>query len=193
LGCGDGPASFNAELTALGGDVTSVDPTYQFDRDAFKDRISEVYDEVMSQVRETKNDYIWKNIPSVDALGEIRMDAMNAFLADYEVGKNSGRYILGNLQILNFENNQFELALCSHYLFLYSNQVDLDQHLSSIAELCRVAKEVRIYPLLSLDGEVSPHFEAVVSNLNARGVTTSLVDVAYRFQKGANQMLVVQS
>lgn len=28
LGCGDGPASFNAELNSLGGDVVSIDPLY---------------------------------------------------------------------------------------------------------------------------------------------------------------------
>ncbi len=28
LGCGDGPASFNAEVTALGGSAVSLDPTY---------------------------------------------------------------------------------------------------------------------------------------------------------------------
>lgn len=31
LGCGDGPAAFNAALTARGGQVVSVDPLYAFD------------------------------------------------------------------------------------------------------------------------------------------------------------------
>ena len=39
LGCSDGPASFNAELTARGGDVISVDPAYQFDTLSLKKRI----------------------------------------------------------------------------------------------------------------------------------------------------------
>lgn len=30
LGVGDGPASFNAEATKLGVNVTSIDPIYQF-------------------------------------------------------------------------------------------------------------------------------------------------------------------
>jgi hypothetical protein len=30
LGCGDGPASFNAEMTELGYTVVSIDPVYQF-------------------------------------------------------------------------------------------------------------------------------------------------------------------
>ncbi|WP_303904751.1 hypothetical protein [Thiohalomonas denitrificans] len=34
LGCGDGPASFNAELTKRGGRFVSVDPLYAFGADA---------------------------------------------------------------------------------------------------------------------------------------------------------------
>ena len=30
LGCGDGPAGFNSELTARGGTVVSLDPIYAF-------------------------------------------------------------------------------------------------------------------------------------------------------------------
>lgn len=34
LGCGDGPAAFNAGLTGRGGSVVSVDPLYAFSADA---------------------------------------------------------------------------------------------------------------------------------------------------------------
>jgi hypothetical protein len=33
MGCGDGSASFNAELTERGGNITSVDPVYYFNAD----------------------------------------------------------------------------------------------------------------------------------------------------------------
>jgi len=38
LGCGDGPASFNAEMTASGGHVISCDPLYEFTGDAIYQR-----------------------------------------------------------------------------------------------------------------------------------------------------------
>lgn len=193
LGCGDGPASFNAELTLLGGNIVSIDPTYQFDALAFKTRVSQVYDEIMPQMHLNKDKYLWKSIPSVEALGDIRMNAMNTFISDYEQGKKSGRYLNESLPKLSFNNKQFDIALCSHYLFLYSEHVNLEQHIESIIELCRVAKEVRIYPLLSLNGNKSPHLEAVISALNNLKLTTSLTDVEYQFQKGATQMLVVKS
>jgi hypothetical protein len=33
LGCGDGPASFNTEMTELGYSVVSIDPIYEFSVD----------------------------------------------------------------------------------------------------------------------------------------------------------------
>ena len=38
LGVGDGPASFNAEGTAKGYNITSIDPIYQFDGAGIKQR-----------------------------------------------------------------------------------------------------------------------------------------------------------
>jgi hypothetical protein len=193
LGCGDGPASFNAELTRQGGRVVSIDPIYQFDGRSLQKRISAVYDEVIPQMHENKDKYIWQRISSVEELGRIRMGAMQKFIADYESGKQAGRYMHQELPALIFENQQFDLALCSHYLFLYSDHVSLDAHISSIKELCRVAKEVRIYPLLALSGEISQHLKEVVSSLDKVGLASSLTEVNYQFQKGATQMLVVKS
>lgn len=193
LGCGDGPASFNAELTQQGGSVVSIDPTYQFEHSSLEKRIAEVYDEVIPQLYKNQDKYIWDNISSVDELGRIRMDAMRKFLSDYEAGKKSGRYINEYLPVLSFGNKQFDIALCSHYLFLYSDHVSLEEHILSIKELCRVAKEVRIYPLLSLNDEISPHLKDVIASLNESALLTSLVDVNYQFQKGATQMLVIKS
>jgi len=193
LGCGDGPASFNAELTKRGGTVVSIDPIYEFSADDIKNRIGQVYDEVMPQMVINKDRYIWESIPSVEELGRIRMSAMNEFIADFETGKASGRYLHESLPNLSFANKQFELAICSHYLFLYSEHVSLEQHIASIKELCRVANEVRIYPLLSLNGEVSPHLNEVISVLKKAELICSLVGSGYQFQKGATQMLVVKS
>ncbi len=76
LGCGDGPASFNASLTGRGGSVTSVDPIYAFSRDEIRTRIRETYDTVLDQVRKNESEFVWNVVPSVDQLGRIRMEAM---------------------------------------------------------------------------------------------------------------------
>jgi len=192
LGCGDGPACFNAELTKIGGSIVSVDPIYQFNAMQIRSRIAEVYPQVMEQVTTNKDDYVWNTIGNIDELGQTRMEAMNKFLDDYEVGKETGRYMHESLPILTFENKSFDLALCSHYLFLYSNHVNQEQHIASMKELCRVSKEVRVYPLLSLDGKKSKYLKAVISTLTDNGISISLTPVEYEFQKDANEMLVAK-
>lgn len=192
LGCGDGPASFNAELTEAGGTIVSVDPVYQFDGQQIHSRIDDVYPHIMSEMKRNFDEYIWKDIVSVKRLGKTRMDSMEKFLSDYERGKESGRYINTSLPNLPFEADEFDLALCSHYLFLYSDHVDESEHILSFLELCRVAREIRAYPLLSLDGSESMHLHAVISALKNRGLDVSLQPVKYQFQKGATKMLVAK-
>ena len=48
------------------------------------------------------------------------MAAMRRFLNDYEAGQECGRDIDTQLPVLPFEDNSFDLALCSRFLFLYS-------------------------------------------------------------------------
>jgi len=193
LGCGDGPAAFNYQLNKLGGTVQSVDPIYQFSRLELQHRIDAIYDDVLTQVAAHKNNFVWDTIKSVTELGQIRIQAMNDFLADYDSGKQQGRYITGSLPVLEFSDQQFDLVLCSHFLFLYSDHFSLQQHIDSIVELCRVGKQVRIYPLLSLDNQLSPHLEQVRQTLKQQHLHTELQTVDYQFQQGANQMLVISS
>ncbi|MFN9173477.1 MAG: SAM-dependent methyltransferase, partial [Synechocystis sp.] len=44
LGCGDGPASFNAEMIELGHHVVSIDPIYQFSAEQIEQRVRATYE-----------------------------------------------------------------------------------------------------------------------------------------------------
>lgn len=192
LGCGDGPAGFNAEATRRGGRVVSADPLYQFDAAQIRQRIDETSAEVLGQARQNAHEFVWDAaIPDVDALKRVRMSAMATFLDDYAQGGRDGRYVVAGLPVLPFADGAFDLALCSHFLFLYSRQHDTQFHIQSIRELCRVAREVRVFPLLTLGGEPSPHVAAVTAALEDVGVTMTIERVPYEFQRGGNQMLRV--
>lgn len=193
LGCGDGPASFNAEATALGYDVTSCDPVYQFRGEDIRRRIDEVYPEIMAKMEQGADHYIWDSLGSVENLGHVRMTAMEHFLSDFATGVDEGRYVAAALPNLPFADAGFDLALCSHFLFLYSDHVGQAAHLASMRELCRVASEVRVFPVISLDGNVSKHLDPVMTALADDGLAVSLQPVDYRFQKGATEMLVVKT
>lgn len=192
LGCGDGPAAFNAELTKAGGKVVSVDPVYRFTIDEIRSRVREVQPKIMSEVSKKPDDYVWESIRDIEHLGKVRMEAMERFFDDFEQGKQTGRYIDASLPELPFEDSTFDLALCSHYLFLYSEHVNLEEHLLSIKELCRVSNEARVYPLVTLEGNLSPHIDSVVSELRNDGLNVSFHKTKYRFQKGADEMLAAR-
>jgi len=191
IGCGDGPASFNAEMTELGYSVLSIDPLYQFSAEQIKQRVIETYELVIRQVKQNSNRYIWKNFCDADELGYARLAAMEKFLLDYEVGKLSGRYLPQSLPNLELANNQFELCVCSHLLFLYSEQLSLDFHIASIHSLLRISQEVRVFPLLKLDCKVSPYIEPIIQTFSSQGFKVKVQPVAYEFQKGGNEMLKI--
>ena len=193
LGCSDGPAGFNSILTRRGGSIVSVDPVYAFSIKEIEKRIDETYEVVLDQTRKNKNEFVWGDISSVEELGRIRMSAMEEFLRDFEQGKSEGRYVAGNLPKLAFKNKEFDIALCSHFLFLYSDQLSEKFHIDSIKELCRVASQVRIFPLLELGAKKSRHFEPVISKLKEENYKIHIKRVAYEFQKGGNEMMIVES
>jgi hypothetical protein len=192
LGCADGPASFNAEATRRGMRVTSCDPLYRFSAPEIRGRIEDTYQTMLEQARLNASDFIWNAIPSVEELGRLRMAAMSEFLDDYEYGKRDGRYVDAALPQLPFGNAAFDLALCSHFLFLYTSQLGAAFHRAAIPELCRVASEVRIFPLHALDGRRSPYVDENVAALREAGFDVALERVPYEFQRGADEMMRIQ-
>ncbi|ACK72374.1 SAM-dependent methyltransferase [Gloeothece citriformis PCC 7424] len=189
LGCGDGPASFNAEMTQAGYNVISIDPIYEFSAKEIKRRFEEVVDDIIEQVKATPKNWTWSYHQNPEDLRQNRTKALNIFLSDYEKGRQEKHYQMGALPHLPFESYQFQLGLCSHFLFLYSDLLSLEFHLNSIQEMCRVAQEVRVFPLLTLSLQVSSYIEPVREAMAKIGIQSCIEQTNYEFQKGGNQML----
>lgn len=193
LGCSDGPASFNCEMTRNSRQCVSVDPIYQWSADQIQTRINQTFNLVMDQMEANKDEFNWGEIKSIEELGSKRKKAMELFLLDFERGKKENRYLAGELPSLHFADKEFDLALCSHFLFLYSEQLSFDFHIAAIQELCRVAKEIRIFPLLELGSLPSRHIEPFLQQAEALHLSASVLNVPYEFQKNGNTMLVIRS
>ena len=192
LDCGGGPSSFNAEMTQAGYKVISCDPIYQFSQSEIAQRIQEIYPVVTEATKASQDNFVWQDIASPEELGQVRMATMSKFLQDFPQGKQEGRYLTEELPHLSFNIQQFDLALCSHLLFTYSDQLSFEFHLASIEEMCRVAAEVRIFPLLThFSGERSPHLQPVIDKLSAQGYKVEIQQVPYEFQRNGNQLLRV--
>lgn len=189
LGCGDGPASFNAEATLRGIRVVSADPLYAFPGAAIAERIDRIFPTIMAQMRRNAGHYVWRHFPDPQTLVEARRTAMRLFLEDYDLGRRQGRYAAAALPDLPFADDAFDLGLCSHLLFLYSAHLSLDFHRRAAREMLRVAPEARIFPLLGLDGRPSPHLEPLCADLRGDGFGVEIRAVPYEVQRGGDRFL----
>jgi hypothetical protein len=189
LDCAASPASFNGEMTRLGYKVVSADPLYGAARSEIAARIADSRQAIMAGLRQARDRFLWRDFGTPDDLEATRLSAMKHFLEDYDDGLAEGRYLDAALPDLPFEAGAFDLALSSHFLFTYSVQFGREFHLNALLEMARVAREVRIFPLLDLDGELSAHVTPLRQALEARGFATEIRRVAYEFQKGGDRML----
>ena len=55
--------------------------------------------------------------------------------------------------------------------------------------MCRVAREVRIFPLLALGSQPSPLVPVVTADLQSSGFDVEILRVPYEFQRGGNEMM----
>ncbi len=204
LDCGGGPSAFTAEMTALGYRAVAVDPIYVCTGAEIRARFDAVAEPMIKAVRESLDSWNWSFHRDPDGLLANRRAALESFLQDYEKANgvaptlsplrgggdlSARRYVVGELPKLPFEAGEFGLAVCSHLLFLYSDRLTEEFHVKAVRELCRVAREVRVFPLLTLEKARSPYIDAVRSALAAEGWKTDVVKVDYEFQRGGNEML----
>src|SRR5947207_5067519 len=158
IDCAAGPSSFNAQMHQRGHRVVSVDPIYEFSAEQIRNRVKEVRDTMIDQVREQRERFVWDFIRSPEHLEEMRLGAMEMFLRDFGADSRD-RYVAASLPDL--PAGRFDLALCSHFLFLYSDWLDTEFHIDSIRAMLRNADEVRVFPVTDLAGNPSPHLQVV--------------------------------
>lgn len=193
LDCAAGPASFNAEMHGRSHKAVSCDPLYQLSAVQISREIESTFSEILKTTEERRANFVWRDIASPQELGTLRMQAMNRFLADFPAGTREGRYVIAALPALPFANRRFGLALCSHFLFTYTNALSLSFHLEAIREMCRVATEARIFPLIpSFETAKSPYIASLLEELVSTGYACEIKPVPYEFQRGANEMLRVR-
>jgi len=192
LGVSDGPASFNAEATAQGVNVLSIDPLYSYSASQIQEQFLKTKSKIIEQIESNQSEFSWSTFSSIDKHVQAREQAMEMFIEDFSSEHSKPRYLSSSLPLLPLEDQKFDLSLCSHFLFLYSLQHNRNFHMKSITEMCRVSKQVRIFPVLELGAKESRHLSVVRAELESEGYDTELKQVSYEVQKGGNQMLCVQ-
>ncbi len=189
LDCGGGPSSFAAER---GYGVTAVDPLYRWQGEAIERRVVETAAVMREGVMAARARFVWNLYGSPEALVARRLATMRGFLADYAAGRRAGRYVAAALPRLPFPSDAFDLALCSHLLFLYDHVLDLDFHEAALLEMLRLAPEARIFPLLDMEGRPSKLVDPITRRLGELGLGVAVEPVDYEFQKDGSRMLRVR-
>lgn len=188
LDCGGGPSSFAAEWARRGHRTVSVDPLYARSPAQIAADFEPTASRMLQGMRDARARFNWEYYGSPEAVVEKRREALRTFLADRNAPVRAARYVAGRLPALPFADDSFDLVLCSHLLFLYSDELGLDEHLAALREMLRVGAEVRVFPLVDLHGQPSRHLEPVVEWFRPYG-SCEIIPVDFEFQRGATRML----
>jgi hypothetical protein len=189
LDCAAGPSAFTAVASAVGADVTAVDPMYERGVEALADTCRDAIERTEDRLVAEDHGFNWEEYGDPETRCRYLRGAAERFLADY--ARRPDRYHDEGLPDLPFDDGAFDLALSANLCFLYSDRLDRSFHEAAVAELARVAEEVRIFPLITLEGERSPYVEPVIDALADAGRDAAVRPVPYEFIPGGNEILVV--
>ncbi|WP_251028544.1 class I SAM-dependent methyltransferase [Bacillus sp. ISL-18] len=144
----------------------------------------------MEHMETAKTNYIWDYFNDIEGLRKHRLSALNDCAKDMK--QSSQRYVPVTLPSLPFKDGEFDVLLSALFLFMYADRLDYEFHTDTLDELLRVTKEeIRIFPLVDLEGKRYKHLEKIISYLDKKGCSVEEVKVPYEFQVNANSMLKI--
>lgn len=188
---GCGATAVNAQLHARGQTVISCDPLFSLDKSHLERAVQSMFDEAVRHLNTNPEQYDFSYHGSFTSLMAKRREGISTCLADYDLGRMEKRYLSLEHDALPFEDFSFDFALSSHFLFASIEEQDVDFHLQCIRELARVAKEVRIFPLIDENGQPSPVLGPVLLGLQQANYGVEVRKVDYQLQFGGHAMLRV--
>lgn len=191
LDCMGAPSSFNPLAHKKKQQVVSCSDTYGSSKDELQMKMKEALRQTMMIIEENPDRFVNTAIDTPKKYEVKLKEDLKIFMHDYKDAVKQKRYSPESLPSLDFVNCEFGLAICRHFLFVRNENFSVEFHVQSIKEMCRVAGEVRIFPLLGPDGSVSDKLPLVMQNLQQQGYDVEVRKVAYELQKRANAMLRV--
>lgn len=192
IDCYAGASCFTKEMTMKKRKVVACDPLYGKSLATIKTTIEEAKQNLLKQVKLHPEGFTFTN-KQVQQLMDEHEKKVAAFMDDLQQGLNEKRYTSDAVPRYHFKEEQFDLALVSHYLFTYSDEFSVDFHVNAIQELTRIANEVRIFPLVTKDSHLSPYVGEVVVRLQALELGVEIRGVRFEIQKHGNAMMRIWS
>lgn len=188
LDCPSGVSSFIAEAMNKGVDAYGCDPVYHHP-------LSHITTQATETINKIYEDTSWMEGHNFHFYGSIenhrhfRESALRTFVQHF----NQERYAGHALPHLPYPDNNFDLLLSSHLLFVYDDRLNLQFHTEAITEMLRIAKEVRIFPLIDFTNSrkneannLSPYAYEIEKRFHAQRCR-----VNFEFQRGGGVMLKI--
>jgi SAM-dependent methyltransferase len=188
---GCGPSAVNSQLTKLNKQVVSCDPLFVLDKDTLSSKAKMIFANMAEEIYLHQDRFDFSQSGGLEKLLVNRQQGMQNFFADYPNGKKEGRYVGISDYHLPFADFTFEYALSSHYFFADLDEQTVDFHLIVIRELARIAKEVRIFPLVDREGNMSEFLGPVLLGLQQENYGVEVREVSFHLHKSGNAMLRV--
>ncbi|UGB33247.1 SAM-dependent methyltransferase [Metabacillus sp. B2-18] len=191
LDCPAGACSFTAVGNKSGVDVTACDIAYDHSFEKLKNKGLQDIEHAMENIEKAKNKFKWNYFKNIDHLRNHRIRALQDCAS--HMSESEGRYIPAALPTLPFHSDEFDMTLSAHFLFMYGDRLEYQFHIETLNELLRVSKEeVRIFPLVDLEGKRYEHLEQIKEYLMNSGCRVEEVNVSYEFMSNANSMLLIK-
>lgn len=191
LDCPAGACSFTAVAARQGFDVMACDIAYDHAPNDLERKGLQDVTYAMEQLAQVAGQYDWSFFGNIDGLRAHRLQALRDCSAHRR--EEPHRYVPAVLPSLPFEDGAFDIILSAHFLFMYSDRLDATFHRLTIEELLRVAKEeVRIFPLVDLEGKRPAQVDEVIDQVNNLGYEVQELMVPYVLMRGGNTMLSIK-
>lgn len=171
--------------------MTACDIAYHYSEEDLKNKGHHDIKHTMEQMEKSQSNFVWNFFKNIEGLRKHRETALIDCTSDMK--DSSERYVPATLPTLPFKDEEFDLLLSAHFLFMYGDRLDYEFHIKTIKELLRVTKEeVRIFPLVDLTGKRYEYLDTIINYLNNQSCHVEEVQVPYEFQKNANSMLKIK-
>lgn len=185
-----GASGFTAGANRRGSRALAVDPAYSLGTDQLTDRVRAGITRGQGMIDDNQVRYTYAWYGSAENRTRLRAAALADFLADRQ--DHPERYVTGALPRLALADDSFDLALCSHLLFTWADVFDEAWHDAALAELLRIAPEVRIFPfVLRGAGDAIEFVPRVLDRVRRAGHGVEVRATAYEFQLDVKDVLIL--
>ena len=192
LDCMGPPSSFTPLARKAGQKVVSCSDVYGSNKEALEEKVPEILRQTLSIIGDNPDRFVGSAIGTTKEYSEKLKSSLDIFFKTYNDDFKEDLYSSESLPVLNdFNASEFGLVICRHFLFKENANFTVDFHVRCIKEMCRVAKECRIFPLVGANSEPAKILPEVMKALQDEGVDVEVRKVSYELRRNANAMLRV--